>query len=217
MKQIYKGKLKLRIARECPYYGTAGRTLHKVLFYKFGISVSLWIHYDTTFPEYTEYAINKISKIFPGGVIDEHSNVHWEQKTYYRDNIEWMLNDKLDLKPTASPQVMFDEKSKRYIGFSHRSRASFGIGDMLLQDRELSRKEKSNYYKSRKYRRKYLLTLLKYHLKGDWSMFEDLCEDDIIGHGIMQIVPFKEKGSIKIKVPEEAFEAAKRFAEYISN
>ena len=64
MKQIYKGKLKLRIARECPYYGTAGRTLHKVLFYKFGISVSLWIHYDTTFPEYTEYSIKKISKIF---------------------------------------------------------------------------------------------------------------------------------------------------------
>lgn len=88
---------------------------------------------------------------------------------------------------------------------------------MLFNDRELSRKEKSNYYKSRKYRRKYLLTLLKYHLKGDWSMFEDLCEDDIIGHGIMQIVPFVEKGSIKIKVPEEAFEAAKRFAEYISN
>lgn len=216
MKQIYKGKLKLRIARECPYYGTVGRTLHKVLFYKFGISVSLWIHYDTTFPEYTEYAINKISKIFPGGVIDEYSNVHWEQKTYYRDNIEWMLNDKLDLKPTASPQVMFDEKSKRYIGFSHRGRVSFGIGDMLFNDRELSRKEKSNYYKSRKYRRKYLLTLLKYHLKGDWSMFEDLCEDDIIGHGIMQIVPFKEKGSKKIEVQEEAFEAARSFAEYIS-
>ena len=216
MKQIYKGKLKLRIARECPYYGTAGRTLHKVLFYKFGISVSLWIHYDTTFPEYTEYAIKKISNIFPGCEIDKYSNIHWNQKTYYKDNIKWMLNDKLDLKPTASPQVMFDEKSKRYIGFSHRGRASFGIGDMLFQDRELSRKEKSNYYKSRKYRRKYLLTLLKYHLKGDWSMFEDLCEDDIIGHGIMQIVPFKEKGSKKIEVQEEAFEAARSFAEYIS-
>ena len=95
MKQIYKGKLKLRIARECPYYGTAGRTLHKVLFYKFGISVSLWIYYDTTFPEYTECGIKKISKIFPGCEIDEYSNVHWNQKTYYRDNIEWMLNDKL--------------------------------------------------------------------------------------------------------------------------
>ena len=216
MKQIYKGKLKLRIARECPYYGTAGRTLHKVLFYKFGISVSLWIHYDTTFPEYTEYAINKISKIFPGGVIDEYSNIHWEQKTYYRDNIEWMLNDKLDLKPTASPQVMFDEKYKRYIGFSHRGRASFGIGDMLFSSTEMTREEKFEYYKNRKYRRKYLLTLLKYHLKGDWSMFEDLCEDGIIGHGIMQIVPFKEKGSKKIEVREEAFEAAKRFAEHIS-
>lgn len=42
MKQIWKGKLKLRIKKECPYYDTDYRHLEKVLFYKWGWSVSLW-------------------------------------------------------------------------------------------------------------------------------------------------------------------------------
>ena len=36
MKQIFKGKLRLRIKKECPYYGTGYRTLEKVLFYRWG-------------------------------------------------------------------------------------------------------------------------------------------------------------------------------------
>ena len=216
MKRIYKGKYKLRIAREYPYYGTAGRTLHKVLFYKFGISVSIWVYYDSAFPEYSEWALKKINKIFPGAEIDEYSNIHWEGKTYYRDSMKWILSNKFDLKPTEHPQVMFDEKSQKYIGFSHRGRASFGIGDMLFSNTELTKKEKSEYYKNRKYRRKYLLTLLKYHITNNWIMFKDLCEDEIIGHGIMSIVPYREKGHKRIETKEEAFQAATNFAEYIS-
>lgn len=216
MKRIYKGKYKLRIAREYPYYVTGRRTLHKVLFYKFGISVSLWVYHEGTFPEYNEWALEKINKIFPGAEIDGYSNVNWECKTYFRDSVKWMLSDKLDLKPTKCPQVMFDEKSQKYMGFSHRGRASFGIGDMLFSNTELTKREKYEYYKNKKYRRKYLLTLLKYHIKDNWSMFEDLCEDEIIGHGIMSIVPYREKGYKRIETKEEAFQAATNFAEYIS-
>ena len=216
MKRIYKGKYKLRIAREYPYYGTAKRVLHKVLFYKFGISVSIWAYYDSAFPEYSEWALKKINKIFPGAEIDEYSNIHWEGKTYYRDSMKWILSNKLDLKPTEHPQVMFDKKSQKYIGFSHRGRAAFGIGDMLFSNTELTNKEKCEYYKNRKYRRKYLLTLLEYHIKNDWIMFKDLCEDEIIGHGIMSIVPYREKGHKRIETKEEAFQAATNFAEYIS-
>ena len=216
MKRIYKGKLKLRIARECPYYSTAGRTRHKVLFYRFGISISLWIYYEGTFPEYSEWALEKINEIFPGAEIDKYANIHWDGKTYFRDSVKWILSNKLDLKPTEHPQVMFDVKSQKYIGYSHRGRASFGIGDMLFSSTELTKKEKIEYYKNRKYRRKYLLTLLKYHITNNWSMFEDLCEDEIIGHGIMFIVPYGEKGRKRIETKEEAFEAAKNFAEYIS-
>ena len=216
MKRIYKGKYKLRIAREYPYYATGGRSLHKVLFYKFGISVSIWVYYDTAFPDYSNWALKRINKIFPGAEIDEYSNIHWEGKTYYRDSMKWILSNKFDLKPTEHPQVMFDEKSQKYIGYSHRGRASFGIGDMLFSNTELTNREKSEYYKNRKYRRKYLLTLLKYHIKNDWIMFKDLCEDEIIGHGIMSIVPYREKGHKRIETKEEAFQAATNFAEYIS-
>lgn len=216
MKKIYKGKYKLRIAREYPYYATGGRSLHKVLFYKFGISVSIWAYYDSAFPEYSNWALKKINKIFPGAEIDEYANIHWEGKTYYRDSMKWILSNKLDLKPTENPQVMFDKKSQKYIGFSHRGRATFGIGDMLFSNTELTNKEKCEYYKNRKYRRKYLLTLLEYHIKNDWIMFKDLCEDETIGHGIMSIVPFREKGHKRIETKEEAFQAATNFAEYIS-
>ena len=127
-----------------------------------------------------------------------------------------MLSDKLDLKHTSSSQVMFDAKSQKYIGYSHRGMASFGIGDMLFSSAELTKKEKLEYYKNRKYRRKYLLALLEYHIKNDWFMFRDLCEDEIIGHGIMSIVPYRERGRKRIETNEEAFMAAKNFAEYIS-
>lgn len=36
MKQIWKGKLKLRIAHECPYYATGAKRCEKVLFYRWG-------------------------------------------------------------------------------------------------------------------------------------------------------------------------------------
>ena len=214
MKRIYKGKYKLRIARECPYYDTARRTLCKVLFYRFGISISLWIYHEGVFPEYSKWALKRINKIFPDATIDRYSNIHWNGKVYYRDSIKWILHN--DLKPTECPQVMFDEKSQKYIGFSHRGGASFGIGDMLFQDAEPSREEKYRYYQNRKYRRKYLLTPLRYHIKDNWSMFEDLCENKIIGHGITNIVPYRERGIKRIETKEEAFTAAKNFAEYIS-
>ena len=216
MKKIYKGKYKLRIAREYPYYGTAYRTLHKVLFYRFGISISLWVCHNKATPEYNEWAIKKINKIFPDAEIEKYSNIHWNGKVYYQESVRWMLSNKFDLKPTEHPQVMFDEKSQKYIGFSHRGRASFGIGDILFSDTELTRREKCEYYKNRRYRRKFLFTLLKYHIKDNWSMFKDLCEDETIGHGIMSIVPFREKGHKRIETKEEAFIAAKNFAEYIS-
>lgn len=54
MKQIWKGKLKIRIKRENPYYVTAGRHLEKVLFYKWGLSISLWtVHPDSPLGEFS--------------------------------------------------------------------------------------------------------------------------------------------------------------------
>lgn len=69
MRQIYKGKLKLRIKKESPYYGTGRRSLEKVLFYKWGWSISLWTTYEKK--EFSEWAKNHLLKIFKGGIINE--------------------------------------------------------------------------------------------------------------------------------------------------
>lgn len=221
MKQIWKGQLKLRIAKECPYYGTAGRHLHKVLFYKWGISVSLWIYYeDNPSGELSDWAIAKLKKIFPDCEIERGRYVRWNGHTYYPEDCGWLFCDKYEWEGTKDWQVMFDKKSKRYFGYSHRAVQGFGIGDMLFclsgkigEDKKENKKE---YYMSKKYRRKYILTLLRYHIKNDWMAFEDLCEDEIIGHGISSIIPFRERGRKRIETLDEAFEAARNFAHYVS-
>lgn len=59
MKQIWKGKLKLRIEKGNPYYHTQGRHLEKVLFYKCGLSISLWtVHSDSPLGEFSDWARN---------------------------------------------------------------------------------------------------------------------------------------------------------------
>lgn len=220
MKQIWKGHLKLRVAKESPYYGTGGRHLHKVLFYKWGISISLWVyHKDNPHGELSEWAIAKLKNIFPNCVI-ENKRVHWNGKTYYPEDCEWLFNDKYDWKGTENWQVMFDKKSQKYFGYSHRAIQGFGIGDMLFclsgKVDESSKENKEEYYMSKKYRRKYILTLLRYHFKNDWNGFMDLCEDEIIGHGISSIIPFRERGRKRIETLNEAFEAAQNFADYVS-
>lgn len=211
MKQIWKGKLKLRIKRECPYYATGVRTREKLLFYHWGLSISLWTYFDDpSHPEFSDWAKEKLRKIFPnceilGNIVRHNGNV------YYPDDCKWIF--KYDLIATDNPQVFFDKKHNKYIGYSHRGFASFGIGDTLF-DKNI--KDISLYYKQPKYRWKYLMTLLKYHLKGNAVMFKDLCEDTIIGHGIMQIVPFKDFGNKRISNMDEAFQAALNFSKYMS-
>lgn len=221
MKQIWKGKLKLRVAKECPYYGTGGRHLHKVLFYKWGISISLWIYHDENpSGELSDWAVAKLKKIFPGCEIEKGRYVRWNGYTYYPEDCGWLFCDKYEWEGTKDWQVMFDKKSKRYFGYSHRAMQGFGIGDMLFNlSGEVGVKTKEDirsYYKSKKLRRKYILHLLKYHIKGDWYGFMDLCEDETIGHGISCIVPYRKRGCKKIETLDEAFEAARNFANYVS-
>ena len=211
MKQIWKGKLKLRIKQECPYYVTGVRTREKVLFYHWGWAISLWTYFDDpNHPEFSDWAKKKLRKIFPnceilGNIVRYNGNV------YYPNDYKWIF--KYDLIATDNPQVFFDKEHNKYIGYSHRGFASFGIGDTLF-DKNI--KDVSLYYKQPKYRWKYLMTLLKYHIKGNAVMFKDLCEDNIIGHGIMQIVPFKDFGNKQISNMDEAFHAALNFSKYMS-
>lgn len=211
MKQIYKGKLKLRIKKECPYYGTAYRDLEKVIFYKWGWSLSLWtVHKDSVIGEYSDWAKERILSVYPDAEIEGHSV---RVKGDYISVPEFIFNEGYDFGPTEDSCVLYEKKNEKYIGYSHRGSCSFGVGDMLFSE---DIKSYSAYYKMPKYRWKYIMTLLKYHIKGDSIMFEDICEDNIIGHGISQVIPFRERGTKKIETLEEAYQAAVNFAKYVS-
>ena len=211
MRQIWRGKLKLRIKRECPYYATGVRTREKVLFYHWGLSISIWTyHDDPQHPEFSDWAKEKLRKMFPNCEIVDNV-VYYNGNAYFPDDCKWIF--KYDFIATDNPQVFFDKRHNRYIGFSHRGYASFGIGNILF---DKNNKDVSSYYKQPKYRWRYLMRLLKYHVKGDAAGFENLCEDNIIGHGIMQIVPFGEIGNKQIDNMDEAFQAALNFAKFMS-
>lgn len=213
MKQIVKGKLRLRIKKECPYYGTGYRTLEKVLFHKWGWSISLWtIHDDSALGEYSDWAKKHLNKIFPNCEFYK-TRVLYNGRYYYPRDAKFLFNTKYQFRPTKNWQVFFDKKHKKYVGYSHRACCAFGVGDMLFTE---NIKSYSHYYRMPKYRWKYIMTLLAYHIKGDAAGFEDLCEDNIIEHGISQIIPFKDKGIKRIKTLSEAYQAACNFADYVS-
>ena len=132
MKQIFKGKLRLRIKKEYPYYGTGYRTLEKVLFYRWGWSVSLWsIHHDSATGEYSDWATNHLRKIFPNCEFDK-TRVIYNQTVYYPRDAKFLFNTKYEFEPTDNWQVFFDKKHKKYVGYSQRACCGFGIGDMLF-------------------------------------------------------------------------------------
>lgn len=203
--------MKLRIKFENPYYGTGTRKREKVLFYYWGLSISLWTYHDNPQrPEFSDWAKEKLRKTFPNCEI-AYDLVHYNGKVYYPEEYMWLF--KYDFTATDNPQVFFDKRHNKYIGFSHRGYVAFGIGDMLF-DTDIE--DESSYYKQPKYRWMYIMRLLKYHLKGDAEGFEYLCTDTIIGHSIMQIVPFRKIGNKRIDNMDEAFQAALNFAKFIS-
>lgn len=207
MRQIIKGKLKLRFKKECPYYSTGFRTLEKVCFYKWGWSLSVWsVHTDSCMGEFTDWARTRLQRIFPDGEVRGHY-VNTKAGTVYPMDIKWVFNTKYDLEGTSSWQVMHDRKSGKYIGYSHRGACGFGIGDMLFSEDG----EEYDYTKIAKYRRKYIWALIKEHVKGDAYDFRDA-----IRSGIKYVVPFRRRGIKVIETDEEAFQAALNFAKYIS-
>lgn len=210
--RIYEGKLKLIIEKGSPYYSTADRERYKVLFNHFGWNATLWLCFKER--KLTKEATFHLRMIFPQCEIADGRKVYYNEMVYYLDDMRWLFNRKYAWRPTTHPCVMYDLNSNRYFGYSHRAAQGFGIGDILFNPNE--KIDTSFFYKQPKYRWKYIKALIKYHIKGDWQMFQDICEDDIIGHGIMQIVPFRDKGTKRIKTFIEAFQAARNFAEYVS-
>ncbi len=167
----------------------------------------MWsIHPDSAMGEFSEWAKNRLQKIYPNGVIDGRI-VHTAVGTVFPMDIKWIFNTKYDLASTTHWQVLRDKKSGKYIGYSHRGACGFGIGDMLFSEDG----EEYDYTKIAKYRRKYIWALIREHFRGDAFDFRDL-----IRSGIESIVPFRKRGAKVIETDAEAFQAAQNFARYLS-
>ncbi len=133
--------------------------------------------------------------------------------TYFEETYKFFCQLK-GVRFTKDWMVLFSEKEQKYYGYSHRASQGFGIGDMLFcKDSEVLTEKVilNNYYKDKKYRKKFLKVLMRYHKRNDYFSFADM-----IKYGIMDIVPFKEIGAKKIENLDEAFMAAKAFAKYVS-
>lgn len=150
----------------------------------------------------TNFSITDMSKVNGGKTL-----------RYYDEVYKFFTHLK---KPTFTDnwQVIFDEETQKYYGYSHRGAQGFGIGDMLFTEDSSLLTEKvisKNYYTNRKYQKEFLKALKHHYKKKDHFGFEDL-----IKCGIMDVVPFREKGVKKIETLDEAFQAASNFASYIS-
>lgn len=110
MKQIYKGKLKLRIKKECPYYGTAYRDLEKVIFYKWGWSISLWsVHKDSCTGEYSDWAKERILSVYPDAEIEGH---YVRVKGKCISVPKFVFNEGYDFEPTEDSCVLYEKRMR---------------------------------------------------------------------------------------------------------
>ena len=117
----------------------------------------------------------------------------------------WVLNPNKDFVITNYKNVMYSRAEQKYYGYSHRGVIGFGIGDNLFDEKN---EDSSIYYKSLKYRLKFLWSLIT-HIKSpidfQWA----------VESGIKYIVPFRGRGTKIIETPEEALLAAKHMADYL--
>ena len=210
MKNYWTGKVYLKIEKGSPFYSKGpnhDRCLKK-LFSIFGYSVSLRVNDTTRFKEkYIEKLLNVFDSV--------GSNKAFKgTTTYFLDDNTWILKHIDELETTDNWLVFYNKKHNSYIGYSHRAAQEFKIGDMLFTGKKP--KNVHQFYCDKKLRWKMLKTLLKHHFKNDVYGFEDIFEDNIIGHGISVFVPFKKKGEKVIETKEEAYQAACNFANYVS-
>lgn len=206
----WKGKTYLKVEKGSPWYSTGSgndRCLKKLL--QIGpYSIAIRVN-DTR--EFKDKYKNKLLKVFD--TVDGNK-AYKNGKTYFLTDCMWVVKYIDDLETTDDDQVFYNRKNNSYIGYSHRAAQEFKIGDMLFTGE--APKNIHQFYCDKKLRWKMLKKLLRYHFKNDVLGFEDIFEDTIISHGIASFIPFRQKGEKRIETKEEAYQAAKNFADYVS-
>jgi hypothetical protein len=120
------------------------------------------------------------------------------------DDLKWMFTHNCVADKNLAG-VAYSQTEGGYIGYSHRARQIFKIGDKLFDP-------------------KYEPQELDYE-EWEWAGFlqdqarsqkehNDLGEEYIVP--IKDVIPFKKRGSVLIKTPKEARKAAHNFSKYVS-
>ena len=197
---------------ESPYYTCAGKDkgmdkccrIYKLPFTHYKICVR-----RTNITGFNNDGIQRIISIFGTKAKVDKFRVtikrYNREHTYYIDDMFWVLNPNKDFVITNYKNVMYSRAEQKYYGYSHRGVIGFGIGDNLFDEKN---EDSSIYYKSLKYRLKFLWSLIT-HIKSpidfQWA----------VESGIKYIVPFRGRGTKIIETPEEALLAAKHMADYL--
>ena len=204
---LFIGKPYLQIENAALYYVTGTKNRHRDMLIKklfhFG-KLYFSVRCDNC-DAFKNDIVTNLCKVFDKveGLVATKNNFK-----YYLEDCLWAVKNINNLQVTDNDQVFYDKKNQAYIGFSHRSAASFKIGDTLFEENITNL---TDFYKDKKLRRKYLMYLLKYHFKNEAFMFEDTVKS-----GIRDVIPFKKHGNTQIKTLEEAYQAAVNFADYVS-
>lgn len=163
---------------------------------------------------FSDYALERIKSLFGQynykvqrfEVVRINKSKDSQNDVFCMLNYIWMLNPKYNFICCKNPQVLFSRKLHKYVGYSHRGFAFFGIGDMLFDE---NKEKETLYYRNKSFRISFIKHLIKY-INNPFD-FEDL-----VTNGITSIVPFKCRGSKIIEDMQEAYIAASNFAKYLS-
>jgi hypothetical protein len=213
----YKGKLYLKIDSCNPFYVKGGIKRDICIKDLFHIGrYHLSLRCDDS-REFKEEIKKKLLKVFD---TVEGTRATFKENVYFLSDCLYIVKNIDYMEPTKNECVLYNSKDNKYICYSHRGFAMFGIGDYEFDgntcEEEITDKEKDEYYKNWRYRWKYIMCLIKYHFNGDWNMFRDMVENNTISSGIFFVIPYNKRGTNKITTNAQAFKSAASFAEYIS-
>lgn len=160
---------------------------------------------------FSEYGKNKLCGIFGWNSQFEKLVVIADGSRYYIEDMPWILVGEGWRKVVGHPQVVFNTKTLKYYGFSHRACMGFGVGDMLFDIGHETEKTKVMYCNNKSFRKAFIKVLKEYDKDDDaWSF------NDTLKNGIVEVVPFRMRGTKIIETRAEALKAADNFADYVS-
>lgn len=159
---------------------------------------------------FSQYGREIIYTIFGNNCQINRFRVVADNNAYFMDMMRWALNKDMRMVK-GHPNVMYNVKTRKYYGFSHRGHMGFGIGDTLFDVENENEDFYRMYCTNKAFRKSFIKTLKFYDRKNDGEGFYSL-----IKGGISAVVPFCKRGTKVITSREEAIKAAENLSEYLS-